>query len=100
MDDEDIMLWLWLRLWLMLPGVGERHALRRGLRNIPEEAIRALDQALAAWGGRFESETYAGAHHGWTATDNPAYNRQQADRAFDQLVDLFGQTLSNHAEPG
>jgi len=61
--------------------------------SMPEEAIRKLDAALAQWGGRYESETYAGAHHGWTASDNPAFNAPQAERAFKKLTELFGAAL-------
>ncbi|MGH9726399.1 MAG: dienelactone hydrolase family protein, partial [Candidatus Acidiferrales bacterium] len=32
-------------------------------RSMPKEAIQKFESALAAWGGKFESETYAGAHH-------------------------------------
>jgi carboxymethylenebutenolidase len=62
-------------------------------RSMPEEAIQNLNGALAAWGGRYESETYTGAHHGWTVPDGQAYNQPQADRAFEKLTQLFAQTL-------
>jgi carboxymethylenebutenolidase len=62
-------------------------------RSMPAEAIEKLDQALAAWGGKFESEVYADAFHGWTVSDSPIYNRPQAERAFEKLTELFGQTL-------
>jgi carboxymethylenebutenolidase len=53
----------------------------------------ATDAALAAWGGRYESETYDGAHHGWTVPDNPVYNQPQAERAFRKLTALLAETL-------
>jgi carboxymethylenebutenolidase len=62
-------------------------------RSMPEEAIRKLDAALAAWGGKYESEIYEGAYHGWTASDGPVYNAPQADRAFSQLTELFAAAL-------
>ena len=62
-------------------------------RSMPEDAIRTLDAALETWGGEYESEIYEGAHHGWTASDNPAYNAAQADRAFSKLTDLFAAAL-------
>jgi len=62
-------------------------------RSMPEEAIARFEQALERWGGRFESETYEGAYHSWTATDSPVYNQPQAERAFSKLVELFKQTL-------
>jgi carboxymethylenebutenolidase len=58
---------------------------------MPEEAIRDFERALAEWGGKYKSETYEGAHHGWTASDNPAYNQTQAERAFQELLGLFAQ---------
>jgi carboxymethylenebutenolidase len=62
-------------------------------QSMSEEAIEKLKQALAAWGGKFEAETYDGAYHGWTSSDAPVYNAPQADRAFDKLSALFAQTL-------
>lgn len=63
-------------------------------RSMPKEAIEKLDRALAAWGGRYESEIYDGARHGWTVPDNPAYNEPQAERAFAKLIGLFDSTLN------
>jgi carboxymethylenebutenolidase len=62
-------------------------------RSMPEEAIEKFDRALSAWGGRYESELYEGASHGWTVPDSPVYNPQQAERAFGKLTELFDQTL-------
>jgi len=62
-------------------------------RSMPEEAIKKFDGALAAWGGRYESEVYEGARHGWTVPDSPVYNRPQAERAFEKLTGLFASTL-------
>lgn len=61
-------------------------------RSMPAEAIARLEQALAAWGGGGESETYAAAH-GWTVPDNPAHNPVLARRAFDKLTALFASSL-------
>jgi len=60
---------------------------------MPQEAIDKLNAALEAWRGRYESEVYEGAHHGWTVADHPAYNAAQAQRAFEKLRDLFRRTL-------
>lgn len=60
---------------------------------MPEEAIAKLDQALAAWGGKYESEVYQGAYHSWTVADSPVYNQPQADRAFDKLTELLRESL-------
>jgi carboxymethylenebutenolidase len=61
--------------------------------SMPKEAIEKLDRALASWGGKYESETYAGAHHGWTTADAPVYNKEQAERAFEKLTNFFARTL-------
>jgi carboxymethylenebutenolidase len=63
-------------------------------KSMNAEAINALEQALAEWGGSYESETYHGAHHGWTVSDNPAFNPEQADRAFEKLTELLAGTLA------
>jgi carboxymethylenebutenolidase len=60
--------------------------------SMPKEAIEKFDAALKAWGGKFESETFP-ARHGWTVPGTPVYNEQQADRAFEKLVDLLKATL-------
>src|SRR5436309_15100297 len=57
-------------------------------RGMPPEAIERLEQALAAWGGRYESEVYD-ARHGWTVPDSPVFNGPQAERAFAKLTGLF-----------
>jgi carboxymethylenebutenolidase len=62
-------------------------------QSMPKEAIEKLDRALAAWGGKYESEIYDGAYHGWTTADAPVYNQPQADRAFEKLTELFARTL-------
>jgi carboxymethylenebutenolidase len=62
-------------------------------RSMPKEAIEKLEAALRAWGGKYESETYAGAGHGWTVPDSPAYNEPQAERAFKKLSELFATAL-------
>lgn len=62
--------------------------------SMPREAIEKLEGALAAWGGRYESETYEGARHAWTMPDSPAYNQPQAERALSKLRELFALTLN------
>jgi len=80
---------------LVLPNVRARlyfgHAVQD--RSMPQQAIDKLDRALAAWGGKYESEVYAGAYHGWTVPDSPVYNRPQAERAFQKLTELFATAL-------
>jgi carboxymethylenebutenolidase len=60
---------------------------------MPGDSIAKLEDALKKWGGRYESETYDGAQHGWTVPDSPAYNHAQAERAFRKLTELFKATL-------
>ena len=62
-------------------------------RSMPAEAIEKLNDALGAWGGKYESEVYEGAFHSWTVPDSPVYNQPQAERAFQKLTDLFAETL-------
>jgi len=65
-------------------------------RTIPAEAIAKLDEALAAWGGRYESRIY-GATHGWTVPGSPVYNEREAEAAFAKLMELFSSTLKDPA---
>ncbi len=60
---------------------------------MPAEAIKKFDAALTAWGGKYVSELYEGAFHGWTVPDSPVYNQPQAERAFEKLTALFAATL-------
>jgi len=80
---------------LLLPRIQARlyfgHAVND--RTMPAEAIRQLEAALEAWGGQYESETYEGAYHSWTASDSPVYNAPQAERAFSKLTELYAATL-------
>ncbi len=50
-------------------------------RSMPQEAIDGLNKALAKWNGRYESEVFEGAHHGWTVPDSPSYHSTQAEHA-------------------
>jgi len=80
---------------LVLPKIRARlyfgHAIND--RSMPQEAIEKLNQALESWGGKFKSEVYPDAIHGWTVPDSHAYNPQQAERAFAKLTELFAGTL-------
>jgi carboxymethylenebutenolidase len=80
---------------LMLPHVAGRlyfaHAVED--KSMTAGDIAHFEQALAAWGGAYESETYQGASHGWTVPDNPVFNALQAERAFGKLTQLFAETL-------
>jgi carboxymethylenebutenolidase len=80
---------------LVLPRIKTRlyfgHATKD--RSMTPEAIEKFDRALAAWGGKYESEVYEGAFHGWTTADAPVYNKPQAERAFEKLTELLAGTL-------
>jgi carboxymethylenebutenolidase len=80
---------------LLLPQVRARlyfgHATND--RGMDAAAIEKFNRALAAWGGKYESEVYEGALHSWTVPDSPVYNPEQAERAFGKLKELFAETL-------
>src|SRR5512146_1507259 len=80
---------------MLLPKIRARlyfgHAVQD--RSMPAEAIERFEQALRAWGGEYESETYEGAFHSWTTLDSPVYNQPQAERAFTNLTKLLKETL-------
>lgn len=63
-------------------------------KSMDATAIQGLNQALADWGEEYESEIYVGARHGWTVPDNPVFNPEQADRAFEKLTTLLAQTIA------
>ena len=62
-------------------------------RSMPAEAIAKFEHALESWGGRYESEVYAGAGHGWTMKDSAVYNEAQAEHAYQKLRALLKQTI-------
>jgi carboxymethylenebutenolidase len=62
-------------------------------RSMDPNAIAHFNKALQEWGGRYESEIYEGARHGWTVPDSPVYNQPQAERAYTKLTALFRETL-------
>jgi carboxymethylenebutenolidase len=81
---------------LLLPRIKARlyfgHATKDSSMN--EDAIAKFEEALREWGGKYESETYKDAYHGWTASDSPIYNLAQAESAYGKLLELFQETLS------
>lgn len=62
-------------------------------RSMTAAQIETLESALAAWGGRYESEVYPEASHGWTMSDASVYDPTQAERAWCKLTELLAQTL-------
>jgi len=83
---------------LLLPRVKARlyfgHAVND--RSMPPDAIEKLREALRAWGGMYESETYEGALHGWMIAGGRVYNQEQAERGFAKLMALLDDTLHAH----
>jgi carboxymethylenebutenolidase len=62
-------------------------------QSMPPAAIERLEAALERWGGRHESEVYAGAKHGWSVPGRPVYDRAASERHFEKLFALLKRTL-------
>ena len=62
-------------------------------RSMPPEAVGRLGEALAAAGLVFINDVYAGARHGYTMNDSPAYHPESAERHYRALEALLGRTL-------
>ena len=62
-------------------------------RSMPPEAVGRLGEALAATGLLFINDVYAGAPHGYTMNDTPAYHEESAERHYRALESLLGRTL-------
>ncbi len=62
-------------------------------KSMPAEQTAKFEEALKAWGGRYQSEIYEGALHGWTVPGGHVYNHPQAERAFEKLTQLFAEGL-------
>jgi carboxymethylenebutenolidase len=60
---------------------------------MPPEAITRLEDALRAWGGRYQSEVYEGALHGWMIAGGRVYHAEHAERGFAKLMELLDETL-------
>ncbi len=58
----------------------------------PAMALR-LCEALMAAGVHHQHEWYAGVLHGWTMADFPIYHHDAAERHWDRLGVLFGESL-------
>jgi carboxymethylenebutenolidase len=61
--------------------------------GMPLQDIARLDEALKIAGNRYQSELYAGAAHGFTMSDLPAYNKAACERHWDRLLGLYSNTL-------
>jgi carboxymethylenebutenolidase len=59
---------------------------------MPAADIRTFEAALAAWGGRYESQTWP-AKHGWSVPGRPVYDQAQSERHFQKLFALLKRNL-------
>jgi carboxymethylenebutenolidase len=62
-------------------------------QSMPPDAIETLNDTLKSWGGRYQSEAYEGALHGWTVPGRDVYNEKQAERHHEKLLDLLNRNL-------
>jgi carboxymethylenebutenolidase len=62
-------------------------------RSMPPEAVGRLGEALAAAGLVFINDVYAGARHGYTMNDTPAYHEESAERHYRALEALLDRAL-------
>jgi carboxymethylenebutenolidase len=62
-------------------------------RSMPPEAIARLDDALVAAELDHVTEVYAGAAHGYTMADTPAYDEAAAERHYAALEGLLRRSL-------
>jgi carboxymethylenebutenolidase len=63
-------------------------------RSMTPEHIATVESALAGAGVTHRSELFAGAAHGYTMADTPAYDEGAAERHFTELFALLERTLS------
>jgi carboxymethylenebutenolidase len=66
-------------------------------RSMTAEQIARLERALDDAGAHYRSEVYAGAEHGYTMPDTPAYNEAARERHFRELRALLERTLAHQS---
>ena len=80
----------------VIPGVKARvyfgHADRD--EHLPSDQVATVDGALARAGVHFATELYAGAMHGFTTKDSPAYDATADALHFRRMLTLFGETIA------
>ncbi|MFE1835679.1 dienelactone hydrolase family protein [Streptomyces sviceus] len=59
----------------------------------PADQIARLERALTTAGVHHRSETYTGAHHGFTQADTAMHSPEATQRHWNALLDLLGRTL-------
>lgn len=57
------------------------------------EQIATFERALDEAGSRYRSEVFAGARHGYTMADGPAFDEQARERHFQELSSLLKRTV-------
>lgn len=62
-------------------------------QHYPPEQEARVKAALDAANVEYRAEIWPGALHGWTMEDLPVYQRDAAERHFDELRNLFGAVL-------
>ena len=62
--------------------------------SMPAEDIATLERTLDEAGAHYRSEVYAGAQHGYTMADTPAYDEAAGERHFRELRGLLTRALS------
>jgi carboxymethylenebutenolidase len=63
-------------------------------RSMNPDQIAALDQAMDDAGVVHRTEVYAGAAHGYTMADTPAYDEAAAERHYRELFALLDRTFA------
>jgi carboxymethylenebutenolidase len=63
-------------------------------KSATPEQIATVEGALRAAGKEFRAEVYAGADHGYTMADTPAYDEVAAERAYAELSALLSRTVA------
>ncbi|WP_225826149.1 dienelactone hydrolase family protein [Streptomyces naphthomycinicus] len=61
--------------------------------SLPPEQVARFEDALTAAGVRHTCEVYAGARHGYTQADTPAYDGAADERHWAALLDLLARTF-------
>ncbi|HVW47885.1 MAG TPA: dienelactone hydrolase family protein [Solirubrobacterales bacterium] len=64
-------------------------------RSATPEQIATVEDALRAAGASFRSEVFAGAEHGYTMADTPAYDEAAAERHYEELFGLLSRTFDS-----
>jgi carboxymethylenebutenolidase len=63
-------------------------------RSMTPEQIATIESVLADAGIRYHSELFAGAAHGYTMADTPAYDQAAAERHFTELFALLDRAFT------